>query len=251
MKKLLLFVVVLFGILSVQSFAWNYGCGENIPPHVCGADGSNNGGGYGTVVSTTYYGGMAVDVKTRKFSSAWNYQDGESAKQEAMKSCGNMCVGTWASSDYMVIAISEDDKNWGYGASDKYATAWQDAINMCQKSNKVCEVAIVGHPTSKADYVYWGALAYNTRTGAVGVGKQGIRSKDTSQAALDNGKCLNNECTFFAFQENFGALAQTSAGIFYKGVSNKNLKEAEKQAVKNCKKESKEKTCEVVASTSK
>lgn len=27
MKKLLLFIILLFGILSMQSFAWNYGCG--------------------------------------------------------------------------------------------------------------------------------------------------------------------------------------------------------------------------------
>lgn len=44
MKKLLLFIILLFGILSMQSFAWNYGCGENIPPSVCGADGSGNSG---------------------------------------------------------------------------------------------------------------------------------------------------------------------------------------------------------------
>ena len=44
MKKLFLFIILLFGILSMQSFAWNYGCGENIPPSVCGADGSGNSG---------------------------------------------------------------------------------------------------------------------------------------------------------------------------------------------------------------
>ena len=42
MKKLLFFILILFGILSVQSFAWNYGCGENIPPDVCGAGGAGN-----------------------------------------------------------------------------------------------------------------------------------------------------------------------------------------------------------------
>ena len=49
MKKLLFFIIILFGILNVQLAAnydsgtnsYDYGCGVGIPPFVCGADGSS------------------------------------------------------------------------------------------------------------------------------------------------------------------------------------------------------------------
>ena len=49
MKKLLFFIIILFGILNVQLAAnydsgtnsYDYGCGVGIPPSVCGADGSS------------------------------------------------------------------------------------------------------------------------------------------------------------------------------------------------------------------
>ena len=252
MRKLLFFVLLLLVSLSIQSFAWNYGCGENIPPSVCGADGSGNGGGSGGTVPT-YYGGIAINPYTRKFHSAWYYQNGEEAESAALKGCGvNSCVSTWGSSSYISIAISEDEKNWGYGASDSQSEAWNKAIAMCQKSGKACYVALVGYPDQKARYVYWGGVSYNAQTGSTGKTSNGLRKAEAENTVLQNAGCSKNtECYSYSFQYAYGALAKNESNQVFSGSSNKSLKDAEKQAEKNCKKESGAKQCKALVSSEK
>ena len=82
MRKLLLFIMVLFGILSVQSFAWNYGCGENIPPDVCEADGSKSGGGE-PMSGDPYIGAIAFNKDT---GAGYNTRV-KRANEKALKKC--------------------------------------------------------------------------------------------------------------------------------------------------------------------
>lgn len=249
MKKLLLLIFILFGILSVQSFAWNYGCGENIPPDVCGAAPSYN---TTSAPSVTYYGAIAIDPYTRKFYSSWNYKDGEEARSAIMKDCGKSCVSTWASYNYMVIAISESNKYWGSDASDNYDNAWNGAVNACQKSGEICHVALVGFPESKANYIYWGGLAYNPDTGVSGKSADNTIKQQSEINALKNAGCTQyTNCSFLAFQNGYAAFAKNESGQLFQSVSNKNLKDAEKNAVKACKKEGTDKKCTVVISSPK
>ena len=88
MKRLLLSIFILFGILSMQSFAWNYGCGENIPPEVCGASPSYDSSYTRTVVTYGPFMFFAYDKTTGIYASANNYNKAE-AKKEALDKCGS------------------------------------------------------------------------------------------------------------------------------------------------------------------
>ena len=248
MRKLLLLIVLLFGILSFQSLA---GCGAQIC--TCPYGGYVTFGQDCPGPSITYYGGIAINPHTRSFYSAWNYRNGEEAEAAALKGCGgNSCVSTWASSTYMAIAISEDEKNWGYGASNNQSDAWDKAVSMCQKSGKTCHVALVGYPNEKARYVYWGSVAYNPDTGQTGKTSNELRKRAAENQALVNSGCTYNpNCYFYAFQTAYGALAKGESNKVYTGTSNKSLKDAEKQAEKNCKKGTGDKQCEALISSAK
>ena len=248
MKKLFLFILVLFGILSAQSLA---GCGAQIC--TCPYGGYVTFGQDCPGPSVTYYGGIAINPHTRSFYSAWYYKNGKEAEAAALKGCGgNSCVSTWANSTYMAIAISEDEKNWGYGASNTQSEAWNKAITMCQSSGKTCHVALVGYPNEKARYVYWGAVAYNPDTGQTGKASNELRKRTAENEALVRSNCTYNpNCYFYAFQTAYGALAKGESNQVYLGSSNKSLKDAEKQAEKNCKKESGDKYCKALVSSQK
>ena len=248
MRKLLLLIVLLFGILSFQSLA---GCGAQIC--TCPYGGYVTFGQDCPGPSITYYGGIAINPHTRSFYSAWNYRNGEEAEAAALKGCGgNSCVSTWASSTYMAIAISEDEKNWGYGASNNQSDAWDKAVSMCQKSGKTCHVALVGYPNEKARYVYWGSVAYNPDTGQTGKTSNELRKRTAENEALIRSNCTYNpNCYFYAFQTAYGALAKSESNKVYYGTSNKSLRDAEKQAEKNCKKETKDKQCKALVSSAK
>ena len=239
-----------FGILSTQSLA---GCGAQI----CTCP----NGGYvtfgqdcpGTGSTVTYYGGIAINPYTRRFSSTWNYRNGEEAEAKALKNCGaDSCVSTWASSTYMIIAISEDEKNWGYGASNTQSDAWDKAVAMCQKSGKTCHAALIGYPDEEARYIYWGAVAYNPDTGQTGKTSNELRKRMSENTALYTAGCTYNpNCYFYAFQTAYGALAKGESNKVYSGTSNKSIGDAEKQAVKNCKKGSGDKQCKALVSSAK
>ena len=66
MKKLLLAIFVLFGALSIQSLA---GCNAQIC--TCPYGGYVTFGQDCAGPSVTYYGGMALNPKTRSYNSSW------------------------------------------------------------------------------------------------------------------------------------------------------------------------------------
>ena len=115
MKRLLLFILVLFGILSAQSFAWNYGCGENIPPDVCGASSGSNST-YSPPVRqydppTNYYYLMftlknnnyrLIDLKTTDVTKAIEYGFGCNRDSE-------ICSAV-TKNDYVAVVTSEDNR---------------------------------------------------------------------------------------------------------------------------------------------
>ena len=247
MKKLLFFIFVLFGVFSVQSLA-------NCTAQVCTCP---SGGyvvfGQNCPGSATYYGGIAINPTTRYFYSAWNYQDGKKAEAAALKGCGsNKCISIWASYNYMAIAISEDEKNWGYGYSDNHDSAWNKAVDMCQESGKTCHVALVGYPDEKARYIYWGGIAYNPDTGLTGKTSDELRKIDAENSALQNAGCNNDtNCYFYAFQRSYGAFAKGQSNKIYSATSNKSLRDAEKQAEKKCKDDTGDKQCKALVSTAK
>ena len=152
----------------------------------------------------------------------------------------------------MIIAISEDDKNWGYGASNTQSEAWNKAVAMCQKSGKTCHAALVGYPNEKARYIYWGAVAYNPDTGQTGKTSNELRKSVAEYMALNQGGCTYNpNCYYYAFQTGYGALAKGESNKVYSGSSNKSLRDAEKQAEKNCKKGTGDKQCKALVSSVK
>ena len=84
MKKLLLFVVVLFSGLSVHSFAWNYGCGENIPPEVCGAGTESS---QPTIGLTSGYGAFAIYMKKGVYFTIVQQPSSKTVKEIVMSLC--------------------------------------------------------------------------------------------------------------------------------------------------------------------
>ena len=157
MKKLLLFILVLFGMLSIQSFAWNYGCGENIPPSVCGADGSGTSNTQQTS-SNDYYGALAINESTGQWGISYNYTSSSLAKNAALSQCGNNCkvVETLKHngpySECASFSYSKKDGSYGYdkaaarmgvGHETKKSRAAEKATKKCEKNGgSSCKVQI-------------------------------------------------------------------------------------------------------------
>ena len=154
MRKLLLFVMVLFGILSVQSFAWNYGCGENIPPDVCGADGSKSGGG-GSMTNDPYIGAIAFNKDTGAWASVSNMQGKKEAKADVLSRCGQncevimvdwkRCVGlAYLASDKIYGSDSAMDQIYtGAGYNTRVKRANEKALKKCEKNGgQNCKVIV-------------------------------------------------------------------------------------------------------------
>lgn len=242
MKKLLLFTLVLFGILSTQSFAWNVGCGENVPISVCNPnwDGSSGGGG-----GSLPYGSVYLNPQTRDYGAVWNYPSGESANADAESRCGNACYGSWYSYDYAVISVSDDDKVVGRGMGYTYSQAMKASLKECEKNGGInCAPAIAGRSNAEPIVFLWGGLAYNSNTGDIWKARN---HKKRTIVETELKKACGKDCLIFDFQENYGSLAVAPNGQAALGVSDKNLKDSDKEAVKNCKKISKAKDCKVIA----
>lgn len=157
MRRLLLFILVLFGILSVQSLAWNYGCGENIPPHVCGADGSGSSNTQQTS-SNNYYGVLAINESNGQWGISYNYTSLSQAKSVALSQCGSNCkvVETLKhNGPYSECASFYYSKKEGVYGSDKAAArmgighdtkkerAEEKALKKCEKNGgSSCKVQI-------------------------------------------------------------------------------------------------------------
>ena len=92
MKKLFLFIIMMFGILSTQSFAWNYVYGGNIPPSVCGADGSKSGNtnsSYTPPENYTNWSAFPFDDETGISSVSNNSISKSTAKDSTLFICQN------------------------------------------------------------------------------------------------------------------------------------------------------------------
>ncbi len=156
MKKLLLFVTLLFGILSVQSFAWNYGCGENIPPSVCGADGSGTPNNQQSS-SHDYYGAIAFDASTGTWGTSYNYTSAQEAKKSALSRCGENCKiletvkDNGPYSECATLSYSSTDGAYGsdkaaarmwVGNDTKKARSQEKALKKCSKNGTSCKILV-------------------------------------------------------------------------------------------------------------
>ena len=153
MRKLLLFTLFLFGILSVQSLAWNYGCGENIPPDVCGASNGGNSSGDSWIITPTI-GAVAIDPDTGKWASISNTTDRKAAKSSVLERCGADCKVIMVDSKRCVgVAYSKGDKAFGsdsatdniggIGYNTRVQRSNEKALKKCEKSGgKNCKVIV-------------------------------------------------------------------------------------------------------------
>ena len=168
MKKLFLFILILFGVLTTQAFAWNYGCGENIPPSVCGADGSKSGNSipsYTPPTNNESWIALAFDETTGISAISNSLPSKTSAKNSALFICqnsgGNKCkfiaAGSNISKQRSIVAISQNNKvfttnvakvilSTGYSEKryakslEDYTKAKNDLLQKCEeKSETSCK----------------------------------------------------------------------------------------------------------------
>ncbi|MBP7725736.1 MAG: hypothetical protein KA081_03900 [Leptotrichiaceae bacterium] len=164
MKKLLFFILILFGILSVQSFAWNYGCGENIPPDVCGAGGagnsSNNGyTDYSKVPTVNQYlfimplngnNYELIDLKTKDTGNALNWRS-YYCPYPYKKNVACYLVDKVS---YTAIVSSEDGDIFYGGADPRFNVSKGAAENYAKKEckkakGKKCKLIMMIEPNFK------------------------------------------------------------------------------------------------------
>ena len=243
MRKLLFFFLVFlsFNFISKANF---------IPLEQCYGGGHMPVGQCPAPPAARTYGGVSIDPVSRKYGAAWNYSDGESAKYASEKICvqksnSNRCISHWASYYYTAVAISSDDKVTKFGSADSYDSAWKNAIAACQKAGGYeCEVVLMTSSTSKPDEKRWGSLSYNIKTGKWGKSWNHYTRREA--VAASEKSCGSPECASLGFQSTYAAMAMSPGKELIVGLSNKNMKDAGKDAIKRCKKEFKVKTCEIV-----
>lgn len=251
MKKFLLFVVI-FSVLSTINFSYCIQAQRCQCPDGTIVQYGQNCPVQERVIEQRSFGGVSIDPVTREFGAVWNYSDGESAQYDAEAICkenskSKRCVGTWFSYYYSAVAISSDDKVVKFGNSDSYDTAWKEAIKNCNKAGGLeCEVALMASSNSEPDRKLWGALAYDPVSGMGGVSWNQHTQKEAFDTAIK--VCGKAECLAVGFQSKYAAMAQNVGKDLKVGFSNKSMKEAEKEAIKECKKAFKVKSCELVMS---
>ena len=154
MKKLLLFILVLFGCMSALSMADNM-CGPNGQ-----FDPQNNtcwptqGGYTPDPPAPKYTGGIAIDPNTGAYGWGAKYTSKSSLKTDVLKSCGSSgCVflGALAFKQCGGLAYSETDKIYGYdtviywtqGDKDRKKRVEEKALKKCEKNGgKSCVVQV-------------------------------------------------------------------------------------------------------------
>ncbi len=202
------------------------------------------------VIEQRAFGGVSMDPVTREFGAVWNYSDGESAQYDAETICkenskSKRCASTWFSYYYSAVAISSDDKVIKFGNSDSYDNAWKEAIKNCKIAGGLeCEVALMASSNSEPDRKLWGALAYDPVSGMGGVSWNKHTQKEAFDAAIK--VCGKEGCLAVGFQSKYAAMAQNVGSNLKAGYSNKSMEDAEKEAIKECKKAFKVKSCELV-----
>ena len=153
MKKLLLFILVLFGSMSVMSLS----------DAMCGANGefdpgSNTcrplqyGNGY-TEPDPKYYGAIAVDVETGKWASAYNYSTISAAKNYVTANCGKnwkvmevnagRCGAAAYSKSNKIVEFDTAMSGFaGSGYNTREERAKEKALKKCSKKGGDCKIAV-------------------------------------------------------------------------------------------------------------
>ena len=242
MKKLLFILSILIGFnfISMANF---------IPLEQCYNGGHMPVGQCPAPPAPRYYGGISIDPATRKYGATWNYSNGNEAQNRALELCrknsgSNRCISHWASYYYTAVAISSDDKVTEFASSDSYGTAWDNALKACKNAGGYdCEVVLMGSNSSEPDEKRWGSLSYNVKTGAMGISWSHYTRREA--VAGSEKACGSAECASLGFQSKYAAMAISPDSRLIVGTSGKNMKDAEKDAIKKCKKNYKVKTCEI------
>ena len=246
MKKLL-FIFFLFIIFNSISFSYCMAAQRCECP-----DGTiiQYGQTCPTQSTSRVWGSISVDPVTRAYGAAWNYPDSESAQYDAEAACiknskSKRCTTNSASFYYTAVAISSDNKIIRFGSSDSYNSAWDDALKKCKKAGGFeCEIAMMASSSSEPDRKLWGAIAYDPVSGLRGVSWGQNTQKEAFNTAVK--MCGNEGCMAIGFQNKYAAMAADSKSNLKMGYSDKELKEAENEAIKACKKAFKVKSCEIV-----
>ena len=260
MKKLLLVIGVLFLLSGFNAFAVNV-CGEGIPPDVCMG---NTGGTQAPVyIEPTYYGAIAVDINTGKWSSAAAYTSKKAARESVISSCGEHCkVINVDSQRCVAVAYSDTDKilesdsaiaayaKIGYNTRVKRSN--EKAVKKCEKSGgKNCKVlvnvcALEGTSSTTANTYtpkIWGAIAVD-----LDLGKNGwswsyeTEAKAINAAEGDCRKMGGKKCTAIVTygDDEYATFAVSKTDGSYGVAIDLNEAAADKTAMKECSKYAKD-----------
>jgi hypothetical protein len=220
---------------NASQICYNVQTGVQHVPAVRRYDGSIAMQGYYRTIYKTEcvwkYGALAVDPKTRKVFSAWNFDDVDGPEKDVVGRCGKQC--TWVSfgEDRAWIAFSDDDK---IGRSSVISS--EDAENKCRDAGGVnCVTVAEGSSTAESKYLYFGAIAYDPTSGQRGAVWQHLRRGEAENAAKQ--RCSAPSCSIHSFQSNYSSMAMSEAGTLYTQWSNVSEEDAAQLAVNRCKRE--------------
>jgi hypothetical protein len=186
------------------------------------------------------YGAVAVDLSTRKFSAAWNYDDIDTAKNYVIGECGSHCAWTSFGEDFAYIAVSDDDRFSGYSTSSS-----TEAERQCAMAGGLdCATVVAASSTANTLYWHFGAIAYDASTGASAGSWGYARKSDAHKAALQS--CAVAGCWAYAFQTGHGGMALADDGTLFGGWSARSEEGAGKVALKDCEKAKGKKSCSIV-----
>lgn len=192
------------------------------------------------------YGAVAINPATRQFWSAWNHDSAYSAETYVQPPCGSQCVWASFAEDVMYVALSDDDKFWGYSTSSA-----DDARDKCRASGgTTCETVLAAGSGGEAKYWQYGAVAVGPNN-ATGASWNHYRRGDAEKAALQS--CGHKDCWAFTFQGGYGAIARkTGTGELFGEWSAFDSPEINKRdnvqskVISSCEKEFGAGSCEIV-----
>ena len=150
MKKLFLFILILFGMLSVQSLA--DGCNAQIC--TCPNGSWVSFGQYCPIQNTTYsapsesYGAIAFDPVTGSSGFSVENYNIKTAETYALNQCNSASckiIGTFKTERCGSLAYSDSDKIYGYKTSSRGGrkNLNKKSLNECEKNGgKNCKVII-------------------------------------------------------------------------------------------------------------
>lgn len=208
------------------------------------------GGGNGRAPTPIYQqqcqwvaGAVAFEVSTRRFGSAWNHSDPEQALGAAASACGEQCVAQSFWSDYLYVAMDDEDRAWGLSENSD-----SQAVQQCQAAGgRQCIVVLVASSTGPATYSGFSAIAYDAATGAQGKAVDLPRARDAMAAARQ--QCGTPQCWAYSFQgSGAAAIARSRNGQLVGAwvASEGLLSNPSRKAKSQCKAQTGDPDCEVV-----